>query len=97
MEMTAKCIHENARNAQNQDISSATRDLWQGTMPPRLGLRDDGRHRPAVSKERETGGLHKTLGTQKEPVAEFDERLWSCMMDYVTVGIDGDMAVVLRD
>lgn len=31
------------------------------------------------------------LGAQKEPVAEFDEQLWGCIVDYVTVSVDGDM------
>jgi len=30
-------------------------------------------------------------------VAEFDERLWGAMVDYVTVGVDGGMTVVFRD
>ena len=32
-----------------------------------------------------------------EPVAEFDERLWGAMVDYVTVGVDGGMTVMFRD
>ena len=32
-----------------------------------------------------------------EPVAEFDDRLWGAMVDYVTVGVDGGMAVVFQD
>ena len=35
--------------------------------------------------------------TQTEAVAEFDERLWGAMMDYVTVGVDVGMTVVFRD
>ena len=35
--------------------------------------------------------------SQTEPVAEFDERLWGAMVDYVTVGVDGGMTVVFRD
>ena len=31
------------------------------------------------------------LGAQREPVAEFDEQLWGCIMDYVTVSVDGNM------
>lgn len=34
---------------------------------------------------------------QAEPVAEFDERLWGAMVDYVTVGADGGMTVVFWD
>lgn len=30
-------------------------------------------------------------------MAEFDERLWGAMVDYVTVGVDGGMRVVFRD
>jgi len=30
-------------------------------------------------------------------VAEFDERLWGVMVDYVTVDVDGSMTVVVRD
>lgn len=30
-------------------------------------------------------------------MAEFDERLWGAMVDYVTVGVDGGMTVVFRD
>ena len=39
----------------------------------------------------------KTLQAQTKPVAEFDERLWGCMVDYVTVGVDGGLTVVFRD
>ena len=30
-------------------------------------------------------------------VAEFDERLWDAMVDYVTVGVDKRLTVVFRD
>ena len=30
-------------------------------------------------------------------VAEFNERLWGSMVDYVTVGVDGGMTVMFRD
>ena len=30
-------------------------------------------------------------------LAEFDERLWGAMVDYMTVGADGGMKVVFRD
>ena len=42
-------------------------------------------------------GFIKTLRVQEEPLAEFDERLWGCMVDYMTVGADGCMTVVFRD
>lgn len=46
--------------------------------------------------ERLTGFI-RTLEAQKEPVAEFDERLWGAMVDYVKVGVDGGMTMVFRD
>ena len=30
-------------------------------------------------------------------MVEFNERLWGCMVDYVIVGVDGDVTVVFRD
>ena len=32
-----------------------------------------------------------------EPVAEFDERLWGAMVDYVTVGVDKRLTVMFRN
>ena len=49
------------------------------------------------AKSERLAGFIKTLRAQMEPVAEFDEQLWGCMVDYVTVGVDGGMTVVFRD
>ena len=49
------------------------------------------------ARSRQMDSFIKTLRAQTEPVAEFDERLWGCMVDYVTVGVDGGMTVVFRD
>ena len=49
------------------------------------------------AKSERLAGFIKTLEAQNEPVAGFDERLWGCMVDYVTVGADGGMTVVFRD
>ena len=32
-----------------------------------------------------------------EPVAEFEERLWGGMVDYVTVGVDKRLTVMFRN
>jgi hypothetical protein len=37
------------------------------------------------------------LEAQTEPVAEFDERLWGAMVDYVTVGVDRRLTMMFRD
>ena len=49
------------------------------------------------AKSERLAGFIKTLRAQKELLAEFDERLWGCIVDYVTVGADGGMTVVFRD
>ena len=49
------------------------------------------------AKSERLAGFIRTLRAQSEPVAEFDERLWGCMVDYVTVGVDGGMTVMFRD
>ncbi len=38
------------------------------------------------AKSERLAGFIKTLRAQEEPLANFDERLWGCMVDYVTVG-----------
>ena len=48
-------------------------------------------------KDERLAGFIRTLEAKREPVAEFDERLWDAMVDYVTVGVDGSMTVVFRD
>lgn len=42
-------------------------------------------------------GVIRTLEAQMEPVAEFDERLWGAMVDYVTVGVDKRLTVMFRN
>ena len=49
------------------------------------------------AKSERLAGFIKTLRAQEGPLASFDERLWGCMVDYVTVGVDGGMTVVFRD
>ena len=49
------------------------------------------------AKGERLAGFIRTLEAQREPVAEFDERLWGAVVNYVTVGVDGGMTVVFRD
>ena len=49
------------------------------------------------AKGERLAGFIRMLEAQKEPMAEFDERLWGAMVDYVTVGVDGGMTVMFRD
>ena len=49
------------------------------------------------AKGERLAGFIRMLEAQREPVAEFDERLWGAMVDYVTVGADKRLTVVFRD
>ena len=42
-------------------------------------------------------GFIKILKAQDGIIAEFDERFWSSMVDFVTVGRNKEMAVAFRD
>lgn len=42
-------------------------------------------------------GFIKILKAQDGIIAEFDERIWSSMVDFVTVGRNKEMAVTFRD
>lgn len=42
-------------------------------------------------------GFIKILKAHGGIIAEFDERLWSSMVDFVTVGRNKEMAVTFRD
>ena len=99
VEMTQNCIAENARIAQDQgeyqkrynglveryEKAKARFDEVTATIAQRS------------AKGERLAGFIRTLEAQREPVAEFDERLWGAMVDYVTVGADGGMTVVFRD
>ena len=49
------------------------------------------------AKGERLAGFIRTLEAQKEPLAEFDERLWGAMVDYVTVGVDKRLTVMFRN
>ena len=99
VEMTQNCIAENARVAQDQgeyqkrynglveryEKAKARFDEVTATIAQRS------------AKGERLAGFIRTLEAQREPVAEFDERLWGATVDYVTVGVDGGMTVVFRD
>ena len=42
-------------------------------------------------------GFIKILKAQDGIIAEFDERIWSSMVDFVTVGRNKEMVVTFRD
>ena len=52
---------------------------------------------PRIAQFVITAGADRKDKAQTEPVAEFDERLWGAMVDYVTVGVDKRLMVMFRD
>ena len=48
-------------------------------------------------KNERLAGFIKILKAQDGIITEFDERLWSSMVDFVTVGRNKEMAMTFRD
>ena len=99
VEMTQNCVAENARIAQDQgEYQKRYNGLVERYEAARTRF-DDVTEAIAQrsAKSERLAGFIKTLRAQENPAAEFDERLWGAMVDYVTVGVDGGVTVVFRD
>ncbi len=99
VEMTQNCIAENARIAQDQGEYQKRYDGLVERYEKAKARFDEVTVAIAErsAKSERLAGFIKMLRSQTNPVAEFDERLWSSMVDYVTVGVDGSMTVVFWD
>ena len=99
VEMTQNCIAENARVAQNQGEYqkryNGLVERYEKTKARFDEVTETITQRSAKSERLEW--FIRMLEAQTEPVAEFDERPWGAMVDYVTGGVDGGMTVVFRD
>ena len=99
VEMTQNCIAENARIAQDQ---GEYQKRYNGLVEryEKAKTRFD-EVTEAIAQRSAKGerlaGFIKTLEAQEVTVAEFDERLWGAMVDYVMVGVDKRLTVVFRD
>ena len=97
VEMTEKCIRENARIAQNQEEYLQHYDGLVARYDA-AKARFDEVTETISAKEAQSerlAGFIKALKKQSEAVAGFDERLWASMVECVTV--DKGMTVVFRD
>ena len=99
MEMTEKCVMQNARIAQNQEEYQRN---YEGLVArydyDAAKARFDEVTESISAKEAQSERLAvfiKSLKEQTEPVAEFDSQLWASMVEWVTV--DKGMTVVFRD
>ena len=99
VEMTQNCIAENARIAQDQG-EYQTRYNGLVERYEKAKARFDEVTETIVersAKGERLAGFIRTLEAQRESVAEFDERLWGAMVDYVTVGVDKRLTVMFRN
>ena len=99
VEMTEKCIRENARIAQSQEEYQRS---YEGLVVRYdvAKARFDEVLETISAKEAQSEQLAvfiKRLKNRTEPVAEFDSQLWAGMVECVTVGVDKGLTVVFRD
>ena len=99
VEMTQNCIAENARVAQDQ---GEYQKRYNGLVERYEKAKARFDEVTEAIAERSAKGERlavfiRTLEAQREPVVEFDERLWGAMVDYATVGVDKRLMVVFRD
>ena len=99
VEMTQNCIAENARIAQDQgDYQKRYNGLVERYEKAKARFDEvTATIAQRSAKGERLAGFIRTLEAQREPVAEFDERLWGATVDYVTVGVDKRLTVVFRD
>ena len=99
VEMTQNCIAENARIAQDQGEYQKRYNGLVERYEKAKARFDEVTEAIAErsAKGERLSGFIRTLEAQRETVAEFDERLWGAMVDYVTVGTDKRLTVVFRD
>ena len=99
VKMVEACVAQNARIAQNQ---AEYQERYNGLVArydktkARLDEVTDAIAAKEMQRERLTGFI-KTLDWRSEPLAEFDEGLWSSMVECVTVDADGVLTVEFRD
>ena len=98
-EMVQNAIDENARVAQNQ---GEYQKRYDGLVERYDAVKEqyDEVSRIITEKEAQSErleGFVKALQEQEGVLAEFDERLWSSMVDFVTVGRKKEIAVTFRD
>ena len=99
VEMTEKCIRENARIAQNQEEYQKHYEVLVARYDA-AKARFDKVTEAISAKEAQSErleGFIKRLKPQTDPVAEFNSQLWASMVEYMTVGMDKGLTVVFRD
>ena len=96
--LVERCVAENARTALNQDEYS---ERYNGLVSRYEAVKTqfDEVTQAVANKADRKKLLEQFLQTveTQEPVAEFDERLWSSLVDFVTVHGEKDIRVTFKD
>lgn len=98
-ERAQSIIAENARVTQNQDEYQERYDALVGRYDAAKARYDevvDAIAAKAVQSER-LWVFIRTMKAQESVLNEFDERLWSSMVDFVTVGRGKEIMITFRD
>ena len=98
MGLVERCVAENARTALDQDEYS---ERYNGLVSryEAVKARFDEATQAIADKADRKKLLEQFLQTveTQEPVTEFDERLWSSLVDFVTVYSEKDIRVTFKD
>ncbi len=99
VEMAQGIIAENARIAQNQDEYQKRYNALMERYDAAKARHDEVVETitAKVAQSERLLNFIKTMQAQKSILTEFDERLWSSMVDFVTVGRKKEITVTFRD
>lgn len=98
VELTDRCVSENARIALDQDEYT---ERYNGLVEryEKTKAEFDEVTRAIADKEARKKLMEQFLRTieEQEPITKFDERLWASLVDYVTVYSEKDIRVTFKD
>jgi DNA invertase Pin-like site-specific DNA recombinase len=100
MELTKKCIQENAAAAQDQDEYQRRYNALVAryeAASARLAKIGEARLERNAKRANITRFLQSLVRRGDDLVTEFDEELWYITVDFITVYADGRLAVTFRD
>ena len=97
--MTQDCVAENARVAQDQE---EYRKRYDGLVQRYEAVKCqydkvETEIADKMARREKLAGFIRLLKRQESPLVEFDEYLWGCLVDFVTVGSDKEITVTFRD
>ena len=97
--MTQDCVAENARVAQDQE---EYRKRYDGLVQRYEAVKCqydkvETEIADKMARREKLAGFIRLLKRQESSLSEFDEHLWGCLVDFVTVGRDKEMTVTFRD